>query len=65
MILYPTETIYALGVNALDDVEMAELFRVKGRDEAKAVSWLVRNVADIERWGEMSEVAGKKKGGIF
>ena len=57
MILYPTETIYALGVNALDDSELAELFRLKGRDERQTVSWLVRNLDDIVQYAELSAVA--------
>lgn len=59
MILYPTETLYALGVNALDGIEVARLFSLKGRDEGKAVSWLVRNVTDIERFAEVGETAAK------
>ena len=54
MILYPTETIYALGVNALDETAVAELFKVKGRADGKAVSWLVRTIDDVERYGELS-----------
>ncbi len=57
MILYPTETIYALGVNALSEAEMATLFQLKGREEGKVVSWLVRDVADIEQWGMLSDTA--------
>ncbi len=59
MILYPTETIYALGVNALDEAEIAELFRLKGRDEGKSVSWLVRGIADIERYAQADDVVLK------
>jgi L-threonylcarbamoyladenylate synthase len=59
MILYPTETTYGLGVHALDSRELEKLYRLKGRDTAKAVSWLVRNVADIERYVEMSDTAAK------
>jgi L-threonylcarbamoyladenylate synthase len=54
MILYPTETIYALGVHALDERQIAALFTLKGRNEGKAVSWLVRNIADIERYAHLS-----------
>jgi len=54
MILYPTETIYALGVNALDETAVAELFKVKGRADGKAVSWLVRTIDDVERYGVLS-----------
>lgn len=57
MILYPTETIYGLGVNALDERELAELFALKGRDERQTVSWLVRHEADIVRYAEVSKTA--------
>lgn len=57
MILYPTETIYGLGVNALDDVALRTLFTLKGRDERQTVSWLVRNRDDIERFAVVSPTA--------
>ncbi len=57
MILYPTDTIYGLGVNALDRNELKQLFELKGRDASKSVSWLVRTVADIERYAVLSEKA--------
>lgn len=59
MILYPTETIYGLGVNALDEAEIAKLFRLKGRAEGKSVSWLVRDLADIEQYAEVGDVTAK------
>ncbi len=59
MILYPTETIYALGVNPFDRNELEKLYVLKGRDAEKAVSWLVREIADIERYAIMSEKAAK------
>jgi L-threonylcarbamoyladenylate synthase len=57
MILYPTETVYALGVNPFDTVEMNDLYECKGRDGSKIVSWLVRDISDIEKWGVLSPVA--------
>ncbi len=57
MILYPTETVYALGVGVFDTVEVEKLFTLKRRDDKKAVSWLVRNLADIEKYAELSVVA--------
>jgi L-threonylcarbamoyladenylate synthase len=57
MILYPTETVYALGVNPFNPIEMNELYEYKGRDGSKIVSWLVRDISDIERWGVLSPVA--------
>lgn len=59
MILYPTETLYALGVNALDAIELQKLYELKGRDSSKVASWLVRDVSDIERYAEFGEVAAK------
>lgn len=53
IILYPTETIYGLGVNVLDDQALDALFALKGRDESKAVSWLVRSAEDIARYAHI------------
>ena len=57
MILYPTETIYGLGVNALDDTALKQLFQLKGRDERQTVSWGVRHQKDIEYYAEVSSTA--------
>ena len=59
MILYPTETIYGLGVNVLNDTELEQLFILKGRDERKTVSWGVRNIADIKHYAHVSPLAEK------
>lgn len=59
MILYPTETVYGLGVNPFDEAAMQELFVAKGRDERKVSAWLVRNIDDIARYGELSNTALK------
>ena len=59
MILYPTETIYGLGVNALDDEALAALFALKGRDERQTVSWGVRDISDIEHYAEVNATARK------
>ncbi len=55
VIIYPTETIYALGVNAFDEEALALLFSIKGREREKAVSVLVRNLGDIKRWTKVSD----------
>lgn len=59
IILYPTETLYALGVNALDEVELKKLFAIKGREMDKPTSWLMRSVEDIEQYAEVGEKATK------
>lgn len=57
VILYPTETIYGLGVHALDVEVLKVLFAIKGRDAAQTASWLVRDIADIERYAEIGDTA--------
>ena len=57
MILYPTETIYALGVNAFDNDAVDRLTRLKGRGGEKFMSVLVRDIEDIDRWAELSTTA--------
>lgn len=57
MILYPTETLYALGVIATDPQALHDLYTLKGRDKSKAASWLVRNIADLERYAQLSPTA--------
>ena len=54
MILYPTETVYGLGVHAQDETELSKLYMLKGRDAAKSVSWLVRDIADVERFAHLN-----------
>jgi L-threonylcarbamoyladenylate synthase len=56
MILYPTETIYALGVNAFDSEALDSLYEIKGRGAEKSVSVLVRDIEDIERYAYLEPV---------
>ncbi|MES2966931.1 MAG: L-threonylcarbamoyladenylate synthase [Patescibacteria group bacterium] len=57
MILYPTETVYALGVHVFDTQALHTLYQIKGREVGKLPSWLVRTVADIERYAVLSSTA--------
>ncbi len=57
--LYPTETLYALGVNALDVDALQKLYALKGRESSKAASWLVRGMDDIATYAEVPQKAAK------
>lgn len=57
IILYPTETVYGLGVNALSESALEILFKRKSRELQKTVSWLVRNIDDVSRYAEVSPKA--------
>lgn len=49
--IFPTDTVYGLGVAvryASDPYAIAEL---KGRDRAKPIAWLVGSVDDLDRYG--------------
>lgn len=59
MILYPTETLYALGVNALDPEELKKLYELKDRDPSKPASWLVRSLEDIKCYAIVPDSAQK------
>ena len=48
VVAYPTETYYGLGVNALDELALARLKLLKGRED-KATSVLVHGPAMIDR----------------
>jgi len=48
VVAFPTETFYALGVNALDDIALARLRTLKGRGQEKAISVLVSGVEMLE-----------------
>jgi L-threonylcarbamoyladenylate synthase len=45
LVVYPTETVYGLGANALDEDAVSRVFAAKGRDREKPVSLAVPDVA--------------------
>ncbi len=44
-IVYPTDTVYGLGVNALDKYNIERLFKIKKRPETKPVPVMIRDIA--------------------
>lgn len=57
IILYPTETVYALGVNPLDEAAWQALCELKERAVTQSASWLVRSKADIAKYAEVNDEA--------
>jgi L-threonylcarbamoyladenylate synthase len=49
VVAYPTETFYGLGVNALDELALARLRVLKGRDADKPISVLVKGPEMLNR----------------
>jgi L-threonylcarbamoyladenylate synthase len=44
VIIYPTDTVYGLGVNALDEKAVKKIFEIKGRDFNKPISIIVKSI---------------------
>jgi len=53
IILYPTDTLYGLGVDALNVEALKKLKQLKGRDEGKPISIIV---CDMEMAGVYAEI---------
>lgn len=54
LVAVPTETVYGLCANGLDENAVKKIFEVKGRDEKKPLALMVSGVEDIEKY--VSEV---------
>lgn len=52
LIAVPTETVYGLAGNGLDEKAVAEIYEVKGRPEVKPLSLMVHDAALMERYCE-------------
>lgn len=57
IVIYPTDTLYGIGVNALDETALAKLRRLKVREQKKPMSILVPSVAHISRYGHLTDAA--------
>ena len=44
VIVFPTDTIYGLGANALDEDAILKIYKIKKRDTGKPISVLVRDI---------------------
>jgi len=58
VIIYPTDTLYGIGCNALDEKAVAKIFEIKGRSLSKPLSMIVRNI----KWAkELAYVSKRNK----
>jgi L-threonylcarbamoyladenylate synthase len=57
VIAFPTETVYGLGANALDDSAVARIFAVKERPRFNPLIVHVRNLADATVLAEFNQTA--------
>lgn len=50
IVVFPTETVYGIGTNALNEKAIKKLYEVKKRDLKKPISLLVSNIEMVERF---------------
>jgi L-threonylcarbamoyladenylate synthase len=59
LIVYPTDTLYALGANALSKEAINKVFKAKGRDFNKPISIALKNLEEAKKYFVFNEIAEK------
>ena len=59
LVIYPTDTAYGLGANALDETAVRKVYEVKGRDFSKPTHVVVRDWKMIEELTNTNDLARK------
>jgi len=59
VIIYPTDTLYGLGADALSDEAVAKIYAVKGRQEGKPIHAIVADMEMAEQYAALNETARK------
>src|SRR5687767_8115570 len=57
VVLYGTDTTYALAANALDVNAIDRVFQIKGRDYSKPIHVIVRNMEQVDQYVEVNQNA--------
>ncbi|MGB9951918.1 MULTISPECIES: L-threonylcarbamoyladenylate synthase [unclassified Haloarcula] len=55
LVIYPTETVYGLGADALDAAAVERVFEAKGRERDKPVSMAVPDIESAREYTDLSE----------
>lgn len=58
-IIYPTETLYGLGADALSEISVRRVFVVKGRPHGKPIPLLVKDIEMLHEVAHVSEQASR------
>ena len=57
IVLYPTDTLYGLGADALSDEAVAKVYAIKGREEGKPMHCVVADMTMAAEFGEVTGLA--------
>jgi L-threonylcarbamoyladenylate synthase len=64
VIVFPTDTVYAIGCNPYNDKAVERVFEIKGRNLARPFPVLAANINDVERVVSLGKT-GKKLAAMF
>lgn len=59
VVVYPTDTLYGIGVDATSDAAVDRLYAVKGREPGKPTHCIVADIAMAREYAEIEENAAK------
>lgn len=59
LVVYPTETVYGLGANALSSKSVMKVFEAKGREYKKPISIAVKNLSEAKKIAKFNPYALK------
>jgi L-threonylcarbamoyladenylate synthase len=59
LVIYPTDTLYGLGANALSEFTVRKIFEVKGRDFNKPISIAVSSLNEAKKYVKLNQIALK------
>ncbi|MGI5892028.1 MAG: L-threonylcarbamoyladenylate synthase [Bacillota bacterium] len=65
LVAFPTETVYGLGANALDEKAVAQIFMVKGRPSDNPLIVHIAEIDDMEKIAEVNPLARKLAQAFF
>jgi L-threonylcarbamoyladenylate synthase len=57
VIIFPTDTLYGLGADALSDAAVEKIYAIKGRDTGKPIHAIVSDMEMAERYAVVHDVA--------
>lgn len=60
IIVFPTETVYGIGGNALSESVIKKIYNIKKRPQEKALNILVKNKEEIEKYAYISNELEEK-----
>ena len=54
LIVYPTDTIYGIGCDALNQSAVNKIYQLKGRDDRKPMSFICHDIEQIKKFAQLS-----------